>query len=58
MSLGDRMVVIGGQGPNRSKEGLVTNQVEVYNSTEDTWELRDDLTMKQGRFSFCAVPGI
>ena len=52
------MVVIGGQGPNRSKEGLVTNQVEVYNSTEDTWELRDDLTMKQGRFSFCAVPGI
>ena len=52
------MVVIGGQGPNRSKEGLVTNQVEVYNSTEDNWELREDLTMKQGRFSFCAVPGI
>ena len=51
------MVVIGGQGPTRSKDGLVTNQVEVYNSTEDSWELRDDLTMKQGRFSFCAVPG-
>lgn len=58
VSLGDRMVVIGGQGPNRSKAGLLTNQVEVYNSTEDTWELREDLTMKQGRFSFCAVPGI
>jgi hypothetical protein len=51
------MVVIGGQGPSRSKGGLVTNQVEVYNVTKNTWELREDLTMKEGRFSFCAVPG-
>ena len=42
----------------RNKEGLVTNQVEVYNVTKDTWELREDLTMQEGRFSFCAVPGM
>jgi len=56
VSLGEEMVVIGGQGPTRSKDGLITNQVELYNSTDDSWELREDLTMKQGRFSFCAVP--
>ena len=51
------MVVIGGQGPSRSEGGIVTNQVEVYNATKDSWELREDLVMKEGRFSFCAVPG-
>ena len=58
MSLGDQMVVIGGQGPLRNKGGLVANQVEVYNVTKDTWELREDLSMQEGRFSFCAVPGM
>jgi len=57
VSLGDQMVVIGGQGPSRSEGGIVTNQVEVYNATKDSWELREDLVMKEGRFSFCAVPG-
>ena len=51
------MVVIGGQGPTRSENGLINSQVEVYNVKEDSWELRDDLSMEYGRFSFCAVPG-
>jgi len=56
VSLGDQMVVIGGQGPTRSENGLINSQVEVYNVKEDSWELRDDLSMEYGRFSFCAVP--
>lgn len=55
MSLGDRMVVIGGQGPD-GQGGLVTSQVEIYDPEHDTWTLREDLAMTEGRFSFCAVP--
>ena len=55
VSLGDKMVVIGGQSTDEDG-GLTTSQVEVYDPLEDTWTLRDDLAMKEGRFSFCAVP--
>ena len=49
------MVVIGGQSTDESG-GLTNSQVEVYDPQEDTWTLRDDLAMDEGRFSFCAVP--
>ena len=46
------MVVIGG------KAGLdVTGTVEVFNPLEDTWQTVPELTLRQPRYSFCAVPG-
>ena len=49
------MVVIGGQGPD-GDGGVTSSQVEIYNPDNDTWTLREDMAMDQGRFSFCAVP--
>ena len=45
------MLVLGGQSSD-----MVTTQVEIYNSNNDTWTLRPDLALSEGRFSFCAVP--
>ena len=53
LALGDRMMVLGGQG--RGEGGLVTSQVEIYHTNNDTWTLRPDLALPEGRFSFCAV---
>ena len=55
VSLGDRMVVIGGQ--SSKGDDIVSDQVEIYNSKNNTWDMRLDLSMKEGRYSFCAVPG-
>jgi len=55
VSLGDKMVVIGGRGPD-GDGGLTSSQVEMYDPLEDTWTVRDDLALEEGRFSFCAVP--
>ena len=46
----DRMMVVGGQG-----EKGATSQVEIYSAANDTWSLRPDLALPEGRFSFCAV---
>ena len=32
------------------------SEVELYDPAADTWSLREDLRMEEGRFSFCAVP--
>ncbi len=46
------MVVIGG------KAGLdVTGTVEVFNPVDDTWQTVPELTLREPRYSFCAVPG-
>ncbi len=46
------MVVIGG------KAGLdVTGTVEVFNPLDDTWQTVPELTLREPRYSFCAVPG-
>jgi hypothetical protein len=46
------MVVIGG------KAGLdVTGTVEVFNPADDTWQTVPELTLREPRYSFCAVPG-
>ena len=52
LALGDgRMMVVGGQGGTE----LATTQVEIYSASNDTWTLRPDLALPEGRFSFCAV---
>lgn len=53
VSLGERMAVIGGQGP---QGGVTASQLELYDPVEDVWTVRDDLSLEVGRFSFCAVP--
>ena len=53
MSLGDRMVVIGGRG---AQSGITASQLELYDPEEDVWNVRDDLALEVGRFSFCAIP--
>ncbi len=46
------MVVIGG------KAGLdVTGTVEVFNPVDDSWQTVPELTLREPRYSFCAVPG-
>ena len=55
VSLGDRMLMIGGQGAD-GEGGVTASEVELYDPAEDTWSLRADLGMEEGRFSFCAVP--
>jgi hypothetical protein len=46
------MVVIGG------KAGLdVTGTVEVFNPLDDSWQTVPELTLREPRYSFCAVPG-
>jgi hypothetical protein len=46
------MVVIGG------KAGVdVTGTVEVFNPVDDTWQTVPELTLREPRYSFCAVPG-
>ena len=53
MSLGERMAVIGGRGPQGGPAAL---QLELYDPVEDVWTERADLAPEVGRFSFCAVP--
>ena len=53
MSLGERMAVIGGRGPQGDIAAL---QLELYDPVEDVWTERADLALEVGRFSFCAVP--
>ena len=55
VSLGDKMLIIGGQGGD-GEGGLTASEVELYDPAADTWSLREDLRMEEGRFSFCAVP--
>ena len=54
VALGDRMMVLGGQGLDST--GLATSEVEIYHTKNDSWTLRPDLALPEGRFSFCAVP--
>ena len=54
VALGERMLVLGGQGVEDT--GLITTQVEIYDTKNDSWTLRPDLALPEGRFSFCAVP--
>ncbi len=52
VELDRQMVVIGG------KAGLdVTGTVEVFNAVDDTWQTVPELTLREPRYSFCAVPG-
>lgn len=53
VSLGARMAVIGGRGP---QGGPAASQLELYDPVEDVWTERADLALEVGRFSFCAVP--
>ena len=55
VSLGDRMLIIGGQGAD-GEGGVTASEVELYDPAEDTWSLREDLGMEEGRSRFCAVP--
>jgi len=51
VSLPGAMVVIGGIG-----RAEVAQMLEVYNTTLDTWTVREDLSVNPGRSSFCATP--
>ncbi len=52
VELDRQMVVIGG------KAGLdVTGTVEVFNPADDSWQTVPELTLREPRYSFCAVPG-
>lgn len=53
VAVGDTMVVMGGRSRG---QGQVVHQVELYDSTLDTWTLRPDLALAEGRSSFCATP--
>lgn len=54
VALGEgRMLVVGGQGEQGGQ--VATTQVEIYSAANDSWTLRPDLALPEGRFSFCAV---
>ena len=52
VELDREMVIIGGRA------GLdVTGTVEIFNTLDDTWQTVPELTLREPRYSFCAVPG-
>jgi len=53
VALAGAMVVLGGRTP---LEGELSNELEMWNSTLDTWQPLPHLAMEEARFSFCATP--